>query len=1049
MSRNTTFGMSSNVYSSSSGGMEYFFPFTKRNYSHNQICIWAKAPNNVYVKGKKISVTKDTFITDTINRPLRVWADKPIYAWYTWTTTYLNLPQGFHISGRAGIPALKLLDTFPKIIIHESKYNMDTATGLHLFARGTDTVWVNGKPVKLPVAMGNNAYYTFHRTKDTLVRVTCSKPFNAFYLVSRFKTDGYYSYDTLERIDAMDGGTSFGLLPENFDRNEKTRLAITHNDKVPEAGEVLRLCRNATVTLNAEHFWNPSLATQWYINGNKTDTGNKLTYTPKDTGWHNIMALFLYKHEGCTDSFAWDTAIRQVYVYPDIQVYMPKDTLLCSGVPFVYSNMDYSITHRWVPIGFKLPCDTCRSIKAYPANNSILKYRLNKAGCNEVFKQMTFKVKDSLKSHIQWPDTVCYGSVLNPALKASGGDSTNRVFRFWADNKPITLPYQMKSSFGLTAILSDGCSVPADSSYRIIFVRQRLRIPARPDTLICAGSSYSFATGSVGGYKAQPVKVYVNGKAGVFPFTLTDSLTQIMATVEDGCSLPDTLRFTVRQSSPLQLGGVDISKPLCWRKKQTWLFTGNGGDTSRYVWSIRQNGNLLDSGRGRKWQSQLTLNSTADMLIRLENACGYIDTILAPEFGNGSRMILEQKDTFCAVMDTLRGSVSTATAAMVYLQDDTGTDSVFTVDGKFEFILKPVKSGMYSLWFSDGCSAPDTTRFHLQVSAPLLAKLVSPVPDCGPATVMPGWQLKGGIQQKLKSVFIAPGIVLNGFGGKYTADSSHWLHAQITDGCTAITDSVWVRISPDMRAMPAWKDTIVCSPWTFEVSSPVSRKKTDWIFKTGDGSIYSKKNIAKGSNAQFVHTYNRTGDWVAELRTFSDSADCLQASRKITVSPNPVADFTWSPPVADIHIPQVQFNNQSAGGNRYDWNLGNGVRTNVNSPVTTYKDSGTYFIRLSVWNSTGCVDSIVKRFYVWGDLKVWIPTGVVPAGINKEFMPVVVNGVLDEIQVYNKWGEKVYRGKGPWRPEPHILPGVYAYYVRVYTMRGRKNEYKGTLHVLR
>jgi len=62
------------------------------------------------------------------------------------------------------------------------------------------------------------------------------------------------------------------------------------------------------------------------------------------------------------------------------------------------------------------------------------------------------------------------------------------------------------------------------------------------------------------------------------------------------------------------------------------------------------------------------------------------------------------------------------------------------------------------------------------------------------------------------------------------------------------------------------------------------------------------------------------------------------------------------------------FSNTSSGANPllYNWNFGNGNTSTLGNPTQTYAANGTYIVRLSVTDGTGCIDSTIRTIVVTG-----------------------------------------------------------------------------------
>lgn len=132
-----------------------------------------------------------------------------------------------------------------------------------------------------------------------------------------------------------------------------------------------------------------------------------------------------------------------------------------------------------------------------------------------------------------------------------------------------------------------------------------------------------------------------------------------------------------------------------------------------------------------------------------------------------------------------------------------------------------------------------------------------------------------------------------------------------------------------------------------------------WEWVTSDGDTLYDQNpqtcFAQGSYDISLTAY--TWGWCYDTKTVNSMID---------VSPNPVADFTFSSSGG-----MVNFTNASTGESAYHWDFGDNTTladtSNQQSPSWTYTETGTtYSVCLTVFNSDGCSDMICKQVNITG-----------------------------------------------------------------------------------
>jgi gliding motility-associated-like protein len=139
------------------------------------------------------------------------------------------------------------------------------------------------------------------------------------------------------------------------------------------------------------------------------------------------------------------------------------------------------------------------------------------------------------------------------------------------------------------------------------------------------------------------------------------------------------------------------------------------------------------------------------------------------------------------------------------------------------------------------------------------------------------------------------------------------------------------------------------------------------------------------------------------------------------------------------------------------WDFGiYSTQREILEPTPVYWDTGTYTIRLRVYNELGCEDKMEYTFMVrptWFE----IPTAFSPNGDNVNdvyFLPTMgLEGM--EFQVFNRWGKKIFhtldpnfRWDGTHNGQP-VPEGVYIYVFKAYGLNGRLYEKEGNVTIIR
>ncbi|MEO1715423.1 MAG: PKD domain-containing protein, partial [Bacteroidota bacterium] len=148
-----------------------------------------------------------------------------------------------------------------------------------------------------------------------------------------------------------------------------------------------------------------------------------------------------------------------------------------------------------------------------------------------------------------------------------------------------------------------------------------------------------------------------------------------------------------------------------------------------------------------------------------------------------------------------------------------------------------------------------------------------------------------------------------------------------------------------------------CAPLEVLFTSLVSNNtdSLSWDFPGGNPSTASTNTVAV--------TYNTPGTYGASLIAINDAgADTLFMNNEIIVEGPPEADFS-----VIIDELTIVFQNNTLGGNTYQWDFGDQNTSLQEAPTYTYQDNGIYEVTLIATNDCG-QDTSVQA----------VTTGIVP-----------------------------------------------------------------------
>ena len=178
------------------------------------------------------------------------------------------------------------------------------------------------------------------------------------------------------------------------------------------------------------------------------------------------------------------------------------------------------------------------------------------------------------------------------------------------------------------------------------------------------------------------------------------------------------------------------------------------------------------------------------------------------------------------------------------------------------------------------------------------------------------------------------------------------------------------------------------------------------VWHMGNGDILRGKVIS--------YTYPKEGTYPIVVYAYGEGGciDTLEVSNKITIHPDPQADFTHE----NVFIEgkkngTIQFTNASLNTTEYLWKFGDGGVGSEKDPIHKYFYDGFYDITLIATNKFLCIDSVVKKIQVDFFKGLYVPNAMYLAHHDFEVSHFVPKGVgIKEYQllIYDTWGNVIF-----------------------------------------
>lgn len=228
---------------------------------------------------------------------------------------------------------------------------------------------------------------------------------------------------------------------------------------------------------------------------------------------------------------------------------------------------------------------------------------------------------------------------------------------------------------------------------------------------------------------------------------------------------------------------------------------------------------------------------------------------------------------------------------------------------------------------------------------------------------------------------------------------------EVTDNCGAIAQA-------DVLY------TITSPPMVVEISSEVEICPGDSVFIS---------TTVTGGYGDYYYTWPHSGEttsgvWVNPDRTtsymvvVSDECETFSVSAVTTVIvQKPTANFEISSNTLFDDLP-ITFQNLSSNAESYEWDFGDGQTSTAVHPNNTYFNPGDYLVTLIATDEKGCKDTIQKPITIIEAHYIYVPNTFTPDNgdrFNTHFSASVYGIAHLKVQIFNRWGERIYVSEDP------------------------------------
>lgn len=591
----------------------------------------------------------------------------------------------------------------------------------------------------------------------------------------------------------------------------------------------------------------------------------------------------------------------------------------------------------------------------------------------------------------------------------------------------VTATPSATTTYSVTGTDNNGCT--ATTSMQLT-VNASPVINVNPPVTICNGNSATLNVSGAVAYNWLPIAITGNA-INVNPST-TSTYTVIG---EDANGCKDTATTTVNVN---QLPLINTTQGVSACIGSSATLSANGA--INYSW---QPGNI---------NSQLisvspTTTTTYTVIATDNNGCSNTATTVLTI--NPLPLVSVSSN---AIICNGSNTTLTASGAVAYLWSP--ANSLNTNTGS-SVIATPSAATTYSVTATDINGCTNTASVNITLNIPLSGLVSQDTAVCfgNPAVISAAGQGGGAayfynwqpVNLNTQNIIVSPSATTN-----YTVT--------ITDNCGSTPYSKEVTVV--VNALPVvsfTSDSISgCGPLCVNFSNTTTGAQ-NIVWNFGDGNTSTLFTP--------VNCYNDAGSYNVSLAVTDANgcSDSLSITNYITVFPNPVAGFSYSPEEITILNADVYFKDESIGANNWIWLFGDAAEniSNEQNPLFTYPDTGSFMAQQIVINEFGCKDTTEKIIRIHPDFIIYVPNTFTPNGDshNEIFMPLGVG--LDvqhyDLYIFDRWGDLIFHSEHPgmgW--DGHSNGGsqlsqqdTYVWKIELKDVLGDTHRYTGHVNLIR
>ena len=724
-----------------------------------------------------------------------------------------------------------------------------------------------------------------------------------------------------------------------------------------------------------------------------------------------------------------------------LRLRIPNDTIICLGNSLNFNAKGTGgdstrYTFQWQ--GFA----TGTSISVSPKTKTTYRISLDdQCTFYDAVDSVVVDVRSGISLKAGKDTTLCLGRSTTLTAAISGGLPSGYKY-LWSPGNITTANYPVNpvTTTDYTVRALDGCTPDTLFATFKVTVRPALDITLNKDTLICNGNAVALKTNVSGGLAAARTVTWNQGLGtGLNKSVTPTTKTTYRAILSDGCSVKnDTAFVTVDVRAPLTLS-LKQDTTICLGRSAPLKATPTGGLNTGYTiqWNLGlSNGtsHIINPGATTVYRAILSdgctvKNDTQQVTVNVRQPLNIVSN---------------SDTTLCYGNSILLKSASTGGNGIYQYRWEDAANPLTSLGSNSSLSLSPTVTQTIRIILTDGCTIKnDTATVKISV-LPNLAITTSPdTAICAGENARLRVKATGGNGSYIYTWTDLSDNSSAGNSASITQSpaSTRSYRIVVTDGCTVTQPqrNIQVQVVAQPLANLFFPSTTACNPGVFDMRN-VSSSATRLLI---NGKRYSGGDTSLRFN---------TGNYTVKLSAFNSLGCVDTASYVLTVNPRPKAGFTFTPS-APRELQPVTFTDQSSGATSWEWNLPHGFFTSQQPSVWVSNDTGTWPIQQIVGNTFNCFDTFNSIVRVGIGYYLHIPNAFTPDnnGLNEAWRPSLRGIKSYKLQIYNRWGQLVFKTDNPqagWNGEG-APQGTYIVEISLINAYDERVTEKGTIILLR